>query len=381
MVNEIGRRLAALPPTLADLAIALALMACADLVALQVGTASLEHVAILAIVMLPLSVRRRWPTVVTWVVGGALLLNLGAGFADSFFETFAILLAAYTMYAQAAVHWPLAVTTLIVFVGLNASFLIDWHNKGTVTWTDLPYNYLIFGVSVALGYSTRLRHAHIAQLEERNRLLAREAALEERNRIARELHDVVAHGVGVMVLQATAGSRVAGRDPARAAAALDVIQDTGRQALDSLRRVVGVLRTDTDAELELQPQPGLDQLEVLVEEVRRAGIPVELRVEGERRRLPQGVELSAYRVVQESLTNVLKHARATSAQVTVDFGASQLGLEIQDDGDGGGDGASGGHGVAGMRERVQLYGGELRAGRGERGFRVSAHIPLRPAYG
>jgi signal transduction histidine kinase len=381
MVNEIGRRLAALSPTLADLAIALALMACADLVAVQAGTLSLEHATILAIVMLPLSLRRRWPTVVTWVVGGALMLNLGAGFTDSFFETFAILLAAYTMYAKAAVHWPLAVTTLILFVGLNASFLVDWHNKGTVTWTDLPYNYLIFGVSMALGYSTRLRHTHIAQLEERNRLLAREAALEERNRIARELHDVVAHGVSVMVLQATAGSRVAGRDPARAAAALDVIQETGRQALDSLRRVVGVLRSDTETELELQPQPGLDQLEVLVEEVRRAGIPVELRVAGDRRPLPQGVELSAYRVVQESLTNVLKHARATSAQVTVDYGESQLDLEIQDDGDGDGDGASAGHGVAGMRERVQLHGGELRVGRGERGFRVSAHIPLRPAYG
>ncbi len=379
MMSELGRRLAAVPPFIVDLGLALALMGCADLVAGEQGTLSLEHAAILALVTLPLSLRRRWPEAVVLVVGSALLLNLSAGFVDSFFETFAILVAAYTMYAQRGWRRSTVATALILFIGLNISFAIDWHNKGVVTWTDVPYNYLVFGVAIALGYTSRVRRASIDQLEERNRLLAREAALEERNRIARELHDVVAHSVSVMVLQATAGRRVAERDPGAAVAALDVIQETGRQALNSLRRAVGVLRADADAQPELEPQPGLDQLEVLVDEVRRAGMRVELQVAGQRRRLPQGVELSAYRVVQEFLTNVLKHARASSARVVIDYGDDQLDLEIQDDGDGSATDSSTGHGLAGMRERVQLFGGELSAGRADGGFRVSAQIPLLPA--
>ncbi len=384
MLNATRRTLAGFPPVLIDGLVALGLMACADFVALQDGTLSPIHAAVLALVFLPLTVRRRWPTPVTLVVGAALLINLGAGYRDSFFETFAILLAAYTMYARSSWRWPLLWTSAILFLGLNGSFLIDWHNKGAVNWTDLPYNYLVFGVSVAFGYASRAHRAYAAQLEERNRLLAHEVALEERNRIARELHDVVAHGVSVMVLQATAGSRVAARDPTRAAAALEVIQETGREALESLRRAVGVLRANSPVAPELEPLPDLGQLELLIEQVRRAGLLVELQVKGERRPLPAGVELSAYRVVQESLTNVLKHARASRVRVLVEYADDSLSLEVVDDG-GGAEGGSiaesaPGHGLAGMRERVGLFGGELLADLAEGGFRVRAHIPLQPAY-
>jgi hypothetical protein len=145
----------------------------------------------------------------------------------------------------------------------------------------IPYNYLLFPLPVALGYSSRTHRAYAAKVEEEQRLRAREAVNEERNRIARELHDVVAHRVSIMVLQATAGSRIAPRDPGRAAEALDVIQRTGREALDNLRRMVGVLRRDQENGADHEPQPGLGQLETLVDQVRHAGVPVDLEISGE----------------------------------------------------------------------------------------------------
>ncbi len=228
----------------------------------------------------------------------------------------------------------------------------------------------------ALAYGAR---TYRTQIKEREQLLARELVIEERTRIARELHDVVAHGVSVMVLQATAGSRVAARDPARAAAALDVIQDTGRDALENLRRVVAVLRSEGDNEPQLLPQPGLDQVETLVEQMRRAGMVVDLTIRGRRRALPAGIELSVYRVVQESLTNVLKHASASKAGVVLDYRDRELIVEIADDGHTAAAATPGGSGVAGMRERISLCGGEFNAGRGVGGFTVRARIPLAAA--
>ena len=379
MFRSLARRLAAIPDLPVDFLIALALIgcSCADAV-FPSGRLTGEHAITIAISLLPLTLRRRWPAAITVITGAGLLNNLDLGYKDSFFQTFGLLLAAYTMYSRTPWGWRMWAVSALLFIGLNSSFLVDWHNQGRINLTDIPYNYLLFLLPVALGYSARTHRAYATKVEQEQRLRAREAVNEERNRIARELHDVVAHSVSVMVLQATAGSRVAARDPSRAAEALDVIQRTGRESLDNLRRVVGVLRRDDEPGADLEPQPGLDQLETLVEQVRHAGMPVDLEVSGARRPLPGGIELSAYRVVQESLTNVLKHANASRARVAVDFGTEQLRLEISDDGDGSLVTGASGNGLAGMRERLDLYGGDFSAGPRSRGFAVTARIPLTP---
>jgi signal transduction histidine kinase len=199
---------------------------------------------------------------------------------------------------------------------------------------------------------------------------------EERGRIARELHDVVAHSVSVMVVQAQAGPRLLG-EPEQARGAFRSIEASGREALVELRRLLGILRTG-DEHLAIGPQPGLGSLQSLVEQMREAGLPVELRVEGEPLQLPPGVDLSAYRIVQEALTNTLKHAGQAEAEVVVRYGASELELEVVDNGSGGAASVNGpGHGLIGMRERVALYGGELVTGtRNSGGYAVRARLPL-----
>jgi signal transduction histidine kinase len=217
------------------------------------------------------------------------------------------------------------------------------------------------------------------QLAQRERdVAAREAVVEERARIARELHDAIAHNVSMMVVQAGAERRVL--EPAHDSTrdVLETIEKIGRGALTEMRRMVGMLRSDTPDPL--TPQPGLDDLTTLVGQVRDAGLPVELRVEGERRSLPVGIELSAYRIVQEALTNALKHAGGAHAIVYVRYGVDSLELEILDDGAGSTPEpvVSGGHGLVGMRERVALYGGRLDAGRrASGGFAVRVLLPIR----
>ncbi len=215
-----------------------------------------------------------------------------------------------------------------------------------------------------------------AELAERERdLAAREAVAEERARVARELHDVVAHSVSVMVIQAQAGPRLLA-DPDRVREAFTSIEASGKQALVELRRLLGILRTDEQADR--GPQPGLGSLQTLVEQVRRAGLPVEVSVEGEPRELPAGVDLSAYRIIQEALTNALKHAGRAEAEVRLRYGATALELEIVDNGSASPVQAPGlGHGLIGMRERVALYGGVLQTGaRNGHGYAVRASLPL-----
>lgn len=215
-----------------------------------------------------------------------------------------------------------------------------------------------------------------AELAERERdLAAREAVAEERARVARELHDVVAHSVSVMVIQAQAGPRLLA-DPDRVREAFASIEASGKQALVELRRLLGILRTDEQADR--GPQPGLGSLQTLAEQVRRAGLPVEVSVEGEPRELPAGVDLSAYRIIQEALTNALKHAGRAEAEVRLRYGATALELEIVDNGSASPMQAPGlGHGLIGMRERVALYGGVLQTGaRNGHGYAVRASLPL-----
>jgi signal transduction histidine kinase len=218
-----------------------------------------------------------------------------------------------------------------------------------------------------------------AQIAERERdLVAREAVVEERARIARELHDVIAHHVSMIVLQAGAERRVldigAGRSTREV---LETIEHTGRSALTEMRRLLGMLRGDANDPL--TPQPGLADVPNLVGQLRDAGLPVELHVEGEPLALPIGIELSAYRIVQEALTNALKHAGEATATVDIRYGVDSLELEIADDGAGApAPVVGGGHGLVGMRERVALYGGRLDAGqRPGGGFAVRVLLPIR----
>jgi signal transduction histidine kinase len=217
-----------------------------------------------------------------------------------------------------------------------------------------------------------------ARLAERERdVAAREAVVEERARIARELHDAIAHNVSMMVVQAGAERRVLAGRSESTHEVLETIERIGRGALTEMRRLVGMLRTGTVDPL--APQPGLDDVPTLVAQVREAGLPVELHVEGDRRELPVGIELSAFRIVQEALTNALKHAGDARASVYVRYGEDSLELEIVDDGAGvQAPVASGGQGLVGMRERVALYGGRLDAGRRPTGgFRVRVLLPVR----
>jgi len=217
------------------------------------------------------------------------------------------------------------------------------------------------------------------RLAERERdLAAREAVVEERARIARELHDAIAHNVSMMVVQAGAERRVLDEDNDNSTReVLGTIERVGRGALTEMRRLVGMLRSDAGDPL--TPQPRLDYLPTLVAQVREAGLPVQLEVEGERRELPVGIELSAYRIIQEALTNALKHAGDARASVRVRYEPDSLELEIIDDGIGAATAvSSGGHGLVGMRERVALYGGHLDAGRQPAGgFRVRVLLPIR----
>ena len=243
---------------------------------------------------------------------------------------------------------------------------------------------LLIGSPFVVGAMIRYRRLRETALEDQTVALRRErderaraAVAEERTHIARELHDVVAHAVSVMVLQARGGRKLLDEEPDESRRAFDTIERTGQQALGEMRRLLGALRTDDEA-LALAPQPSLSRLESLAAEVAKAGLPVELRVEGDPVALPPGVDVSAYRIVQEALTNALRHAGPASALVSVRYGTREVEIEVADDGRGAAASANGGgHGLAGIRERVSVYGGDFAAGRRpEGGYAVRATLPF-----
>ncbi len=237
----------------------------------------------------------------------------------------------------------------------------------------LFFGFLIGGPFLA-GVVMRIRRERERLFERERDERARAAVAEERTRIARELHDVVAHAISVIVLQARGARHSLVDNPADARHAIDAIERTGSQALAEMRRLLAILRTDEAATL--APQPSLNQLDALAGEVRAAGLPVEVRVEGEPRELSPGVDASAYRIAQEALTNALKHAGRARAVVTVRYGAQALELEVADDGVGATNG-DGGHGLIGMRERSAVFGGTIEAGpRRGGGYVVHARLPL-----
>lgn len=377
MLTEWIKRFQALPPIVSDGALALLLMGSADVAAYQdAGKLTALQVGVIALITLPVTMRRRIPTAVTAMVGAALILNLLLGFTNSFIENFAVLVALYTLYASVGAEWRLAVGIGLIVIGLPLGVALGWRNQHQVYLADIGYNAIIFALPVILGYGVRTRRAYVAQLQEQSRLLAREAAANERTAIARELHDVIAHSVSVMVLQAGAAGRLARRDPAGAAATFEVIEQAGRDALADMRRVVGVLKDDSAEEMVLSPQPTLLQLDALVEQVRQAGVNVRVSVDGDQRLLAPGVELSAYRIVQESLTNVLRHSGASDAAVAIRYGGNDLTVEITDNGQMTAVHKGDGNGLAGMRERVALLHGDFDACETTHGFRVSARLPL-----
>jgi signal transduction histidine kinase len=270
---------------------------------------------------------------------------------------------------------PAAVGAVIGVAGLWTSIFLS----GEVDTQSFVFSAgLVVTAPWLAGRVTRAHNLRAAALEREQEQRARLAVSDERRRIARDFHDVVAHSVGVMVTLADGAGRILERDPGRARDALDSIGTTGRAALSELERSLGVLRHGEGGAL--TPQPGIDDLGALIEQAREAGLRVAVVVEGDPRSLPQGVDLAGYRIVQEALTNTIKHAGAVDTRVTIRYGERELGLEVSDDGpdsSGNGSGAGSGHGLAGMRERVTLYEGEFRAGPGrEGGFLVHARIPL-----
>jgi signal transduction histidine kinase len=242
---------------------------------------------------------------------------------------------------------------------------------------------MTIGVGLWLvGHTIRGLEERAGRLEREQELATRVAVADERAHLARELHDVVAHSVSVMVVQAGAARRLLGRQPDRAGEALLAVESNGREALAELRRMLGVLTDEDGTGPALAPQPGLGQLDALVERVGAAGLPVEVRITGAPRPLSPGVDLTAYRIIQEALTNALKYAKGARTEVVVEFGDGELKLEVLNAG--GVDllpaGAGAGRGLLGMRERVSVYGGQLEAGgRPEGGFAVRASLPLQPA--
>jgi signal transduction histidine kinase len=267
-------------------------------------------------------------------------------------------------------------------IALGAAGVVTLNDPGQ-GWSDFAGVVLLFSIAWLTGFAIgrKLEQASAAQeraerLESEREAEARAAVAEERARIARELHDVVGHSVSVMTVQASAVRRRLLPDQEQEREALEIVEQTGREALAEMRRLVGVLRRPEEAPA-LAPQPSLQHLDRLVAQAGESGLPVELRIEGEPTPLPPGVDLTAYRLVQEGLTNAIKHARASKADVVVTYSDGTVEVSVTDDGTGDGDGGGGGHGLVGMRERVSVYGGELEAGpRPEGGYALKARLPV-----
>lgn len=338
-----------------------------------------------AALVLALLARRRWPfaaPAALWVGAAALSLVDGYLVTSSAAVYAAGLVAAFllgNLRDERQGRIGLAIT-----IGGAAIVVINAPDfDGTVLVVPLMFALAWLGGlaqrSRAVAVEVAEERAQIAELERES--AARIAVAEERARIARELHDVVAHAISVMVLQAGVVRRRIGEDRPDDAEVLTGVEQTGRTALNEMRRMLGALRRDDD-EIERGPQPGLGHLDTLVAELRRAGLPVELRVDGEPFALPDGVDLSAYRIIQEALTNALKHSGdARRVDVVLRYGDDELGIDVCDDGSGSGNGGGSGHGLVGIRERVKIYGGSMTAGPGEHGgFEVRTRLPVGGAH-
>jgi signal transduction histidine kinase len=333
-----------------------------------------------AIILLPLLARRRFPFLApasVWLLGAAF------SFVDGRLVVFTT--GVYAGGMLAAFFLGNVDDTVQVRIGLvvvlGGAAIVEYHNpdRGPGELILIP---LLFALGWFAGFAVRARTGQAAAAEERAAAAERErdaaarvAVAEERARIARELHDIVAHAVSVMVLHVGAVRHRLPDGLAEDREALRGVEQAGRTALAEMRRLLAAMRTEGDG-VELMPQPGLDRLAPLLDGMNRAGLPVHLQVDGEPVPLPAAIDLSAYRIVQEGLTNALKHARASKAEVTLRYRPEELQIEVRDNGAGSaGDGV--GYGLVGVRERVKIYGGEMTAGQAAGGgFVLSTRLPI-----
>jgi signal transduction histidine kinase len=380
---ELLRRVDAIAPWVLDGVLALVILAPTLAISghgLRRGTTNAHIAAVVSAAVfstLPLLVRRRWPVrVLVVILIVAVAVPSAAVFSPPAF------IAVYTIASRRP--WRIAVLSAVA-----AAVALDLHRllwDYSVPLLGVIAGIALAGAALALGLyqATRLAyfeqvHERATRLERERELLSRQAAAEERLRIARELHDVVAHNVSLMVIQAQA-LQAGATEPEAARSNAQTIAELGRNAMSEMHRTLELMRSESAAE-ERNPQPVLDDVSPLLERAHAAGVDVELSVKGSRRPLPAGVELSAYRIVQEALTNVIKHSGSDRAWVELSYGTESLELEVVDDGGGVGanSGASGsGHGLVGMRERVALFGGDFEAGPADGGgYRVRATLPYR----
>ncbi|GIH27269.1 two-component sensor histidine kinase [Acrocarpospora phusangensis] len=335
--------------------------------------------ALSGVLLTPLLWRRRFPRETFAVVAGISFLQWLVGI-EPLPANLAVLVGMYGVAARCRLEWAVGAAAVVEF----GTFL------ALRSWNDLSLevfiNASVFMLAVWFaGIYANMRRRYVQGLEERAERAERErdqqaliATAAERARIARELHDVVAHNVSVIVVQADGAGFAIDSDPEQARRAVQAISATGRQALTEMRRLVGVLRDDAASAEDYQPQPGLAQLEELVRQVRESGLPVEMTIDGDLSGLPEGEQLVIYRIVQEALTNSLKHGGpGARAEVQVESGGREIVVRVVDDGRGAAARVSeGGHGLIGMRERVTMYGGTMDAApRIGGGFLVVARLP------
>jgi len=299
----------------------------------------------------------------------------------------------WIMFYSATRHGGPNRTLVWRVVGAALAAILFTATIGVIVPTeDLPFIavigiFFIHGAAAAIGEALYQRSQHVRELEQRAAALEADletkaalAAVEERTRIAREMHDIIAHGMSTVVVQAQAGQSILETDPQQARQVFKTIEGIGRNSVDEMRRMLGVLRNAT-GELELEPQPGFEDFDSLQQQIAGAGIDVDITLQGSPRPLPPGLELAGYRVVQEALTNVVRHAgRPAKARAIITYGDDALEIEVADDGLGAAASpvTSGtGHGLLGMRERVEIYSGSFAAGpRPGGGYQVAVSLPI-----
>jgi signal transduction histidine kinase len=344
----------------------------------------LAPLALVLVSTLPLAFRRRYPVAVFLVIGVSMVgwLLRGGESPSAVFLAFFLAIFSAGAYARDRRR------SLLAYGLLGGLFIVIWWATGQLdSWLVF-----IFAFSTGIWLAGDLLRARTSEAQEHERRAVElerqrsaaliQAAADERARIARELHDVIAHNLSVVVIQAGAAQRVLDEQPEAAREALRQVEETGRVAMTEMRRLLGVLRKGDEDPLTL-PQPGVAALDALLDDVRSAGLQVSFRTSGEARTLPPGVDVSVYRIVQEALTNTLRHADASEATVEVRYLPGSVEIEVADDGRGARDtgwDTAGGHGLAGMRERAQLFDGGFEAGpRPTGGFAVRVVLPSEPA--
>jgi signal transduction histidine kinase len=349
------------------------------------------NIALVLLQTLPLVLRRRAPFTVFAVVAAAAGVQGVLGLRGPLLAFLALNLALYSLAVYGDRRLAIggaAVWASLLTVRLGYVIVTRWPQVTISGLSDVVDDYVLLAAAWTLGEGVRQRRVHAAELEDRAARLerereekARQAVIQERLRIARELHDVVAHSLSVIGIQAGAARLVLDADPHPTGVreAVAAIEATANHAMAEMRRALGILRATDGSGAALAPLPGLGQLPALLDQLRSAGLPVDLTVTGTPRPVATSIDLSLYRIVQEALTNALKHARATRAEVVVGYGAHDIMVEVTDDGRGPPPSAarSQGAGTIGMRERVALFGGELQVGpRAQGGYAVRVCLPI-----